>query len=638
MNMADFDKTTNTMNNLFEMARSSDYTPISVLENFYTELTPMAVNPDILPTTILVYKAIILRLGYGDLQKSFGYMLDNYENIVLNMYHDVIGPVIEKHPQFVKWVFPKLCDKVKNADDASVATYLRKILKVFWYAGSNDINYLVDGILKFPPRVLHYGDFLTQIYIKIPATRPKLLRTMLNNPYIKTAQGLQKWFRNLSDMFVADSSVALVCMDMVDRHIDNPMLNTDVVGTMINLVGQIYDVPEYRARAAQILNRISAKKNIMNDSNRRAIARLLGNTQELRSTIEYGERVQKTNDNPDGWKMMDEIPMDRVCVLFLGGTGSDTPKAANGYLRSIEGALKSSDIKDSVGLFGVVYHFGDTHTDAEYAFNDRVAREIQMRKYGRTVGAPKTPSLSPDNLNPRYVNELFERVFLPRISKNGNKIDVNVAAQNIRNIILVAHCHGGYTVLGVEELMRQKMTELGYSGAERDTIQKQLLCVAHAPYCPLGVSRSTFISFASTSDDQIKHYNQFESQIRKMIRPNGKIGLSWFSGRRGNVFLAPEIAKNDIDAFSSEHTYYGYETNKHDFTPDGITLLAFEKNAIVNGVRAAVVGAPIPSVAKLVAGDNKDLMREFNRAELNGNFAWDRVYSSLVGIPMKINR
>lgn len=638
--MKDFNQTLETMESLFKMARSSQYTPISMLENFYNELTPMAVVSDILPTTRYAYKAIILRLGYTELQKSFEYMLNNYENIVLNRNHDVIGAIIEKYPQFTRWIFPRLCDKILSADDASVSTYWHNILKVFWYASSKDIDYLVDVIIKFPPRVLYAENFVAKIYVKIPRTRKKLFSVVMNNPYIKTVQGLRKLFVSLIEMVGVDSSIAAACMDMVNKHIDNPMLNTDVAAVMINLVGKIYNVPGCKVRATQILNRMLAKKNIMNVANRRAIARLFGNTEELRSTVEYGERVSKTNDNPDGWKMMDEIPMDRVCVLFLGGTGSDTPKAANGYLKTIESALLSADVRAPVGMFGVIYHFGDTRGDAEYAFDDKVARKIQMYKYGHKFGLDNPKTLSPDNLNPRYVNELFERVFLPRISKNGKKIDVKAAVQNIRNIILVVHCHGAYTVLGIEELMRQKMTELGYSGPERDTIQKQLLCVAHAPYCPLGVSHSTFISFASTSDDKIRHYNQFESQARKIIRHDG-MGLSWFPGRRGNVFLVPQIITGECSStslFSSEHTYYNYDTNERDFTPDGITLLAFEKNAIVNGVRAAIDGVPIPSVGKLVAGDDQDLMREFNRATLNGDFVWESLYSNLVGIPMNKSR
>ena len=208
-----------------------------------------------------------------------------------------------------------------------------------------------------------------------------------------------------------------------------------------------------------------------------------------------------------------------------------------------------------------------------------------------------------------------------------------MAMRNVRNVTIVAHCHGAYTVLAVEELMRKKMTELGYSSQERDAIQKQLLCVAHAPYCPLGVSHSTFISFASTSDNDIRHYNQFEALVRQIVKHDG-IGLSWFPERRGNVFLVPSITTSDFSSlglFSSEHSYYGYDTNDRDFTPDGNILLEFEKNAIVNGVKNALAGAPIPSVQELVTGGDADLLREFERATRNGNNAWNLVYGNLVG-------
>ena len=53
-------------------------------------------------------------------------------------------------------------------------------------------------------------------------------------------------------------------------------------------------------------------------------------------------------------------------------------------------------------------------------------------------------------------------------------------------------------------MMQQTMKELGFSPAERGQIQKQLLCLACAPSAPLGISKSTLISFASRQDESLQ--------------------------------------------------------------------------------------------------------------------------------------
>ena len=173
-----------------------------------------------------------------------------------------------------------------------------------------------------------------------------------------------------------------------------------------------------------------------------------------------------------------------------------------------------------------------------------------MQDHHRSVKLNK--QLNEDTLHPRYVDDLFDKALLNRISdKNGKRLSTDEACAKIRKLTIVAHCHGAYTFLKLEEKMQKKMQELGYSAEERAKIQHEMLCVAHAPYAPLGVSKSTMISFASAQDLKINHHNNFETEIRAMSK-NNEVMLSYFPGKQGELFLTPSMGE-DVE----EHNFLG---------------------------------------------------------------------------------
>lgn len=251
-----------------------------------------------------------------------------------------------------------------------------------------------------------------------------------------------------------------------------------------------------------------------------------------------------------------------------------------------------------VKLYAEYHDFGDEKRDPVHAFNDGIARIALMKQHGRHAKQEIKPNF--DDLHPQYVEQIFKSVFLPRISCDGKRLDFETACKNIRNITVVAHCHGGYTFLKIEELMQQALKDLGYSAYERLEIQKQLLCIAHAPYCPLGVSKSTMISFISASDYNMHSYNQFEQMLRNLP----KIPLSWFAGQHGNVFITKKLytPMYHSDTDSPEHNFYGYDIKEQELTPYGAIMTRFAGNALKNGLAGALAGKPIGTVRELVTG------------------------------------
>ncbi len=254
------------------------------------------------------------------------------------------------------------------------------------------------------------------------------------------------------------------------------------------------------------------------------------------NNIHIGTRTKKTPENKLGWKDNVSISKDEPCILILGGSATVGTRSANGYAKQTEKLLKYNELEDYIKIYSAYYEFSD--------FKDvEISRDILMNKYGRKTNTNET-----DLKTPEYINKLFDQVILPRISDESfkNKLDVTQVLKNIRKLNIIAHCHGGYVAFKLEEMMQSKMQELGYSKEDMDKIQSQLLIIGLAPYAPLGISKSTFISFASINDDVVDHGNFFHEYI-KQEKNNPNFKLSFFEKDKGNLFLVRQIAKGEND-------------------------------------------------------------------------------------------
>ena len=90
-----------------------------------------------------------------------------------------------------------------------------------------------------------------------------------------------------------------------------------------------------------------------------------------RSHIILCKKMEKTEDNEYGFAYTDSIPIDKPAVLFLGGTGTETNHAANGNMSIIRDFFKENNFTDDVGIYSVIYEFGE---DINTKFNNFSAR------------------------------------------------------------------------------------------------------------------------------------------------------------------------------------------------------------------------------------------------------------------------
>ncbi len=352
----------------------------------------------------------------------------------------------------------------------------------------------------------------------------------------------------------------------------------------------------------------------------------------------YIRIVQKVEESPryeHGRKRVDFIDENETCVLVLGGNGTNSDDRANGYAKYVDELLRWRDAKEGVNIYSVVYC--DDVSEEEYfvpALIQKQSREVLLEKYGRKekyalsvkqkefirkakelYGPHVLDSTNKEISDPEYIERLFEKTLLYRISENGERLSFEEACRRVRKLNVVTHCHGAYVFLKLEEMMQKKMKELGYSKKEAEVIQKQLLCVSYAPYAPLGVSKSTMISFGSVEDDMVWHQNAFHQDL-KALNVFGTIKLSYFEKKQGEVFVVSHLKKEKKEG--AEHNFPNYILPNVNLENDAKIMVRLSQNAIVNGVKGALEERPLDDVKTLVSSKDRKFEEKFDEAKKNG--------------------
>lgn len=107
-------------------------------------------------------------------------------------------------------------------------------------------------------------------------------------------------------------------------------------------------------------------------------------------------------------------------------------------------------------------------------------------------------------------DEFTKKYLFPLIENNGNKIDVMQAMRNMRNVNIMAYCAATKSALRMEECLKNRMNELGYSEQEISQIQSQMCIVAYATDVKMRMEfvhkqkiESACISFGDVNDGDV---------------------------------------------------------------------------------------------------------------------------------------
>jgi len=314
------------------------------------------------------------------------------------------------------------------------------------------------------------------------------------------------------------------------------------------------------------------------------------------------------------YAVVDSVTPDGVVVVTLGGELTYTPDMANMYAKTMRTLLHENGI-DDVPVYGAAYEFGSHHAVLERIRLFRRAWRRIKRLWERDDINDRMESsmarMTENEPTPRYIIELYNKIFAPRINDaTTNHAAANILAARMRGLVLYGHSHGGAVIRQMGDYMATDLRGRGYTAPEIRTIQRAVLAVQHAPTAPLEHPRFTTVSFGSAEDTRAQMYNKF---YEFLYENSADIVPSFFDTLGANVFVAGRL-KNTATGEHDPKGLLDHAVTNKTLTDDGKIIFAAQRNVIVNGVRSAMRGAPMPTIAELANGGIVD----FDQLQHNG--------------------
>lgn len=157
-----------------------------------------------------------------------------------------------------------------------------------------------------------------------------------------------------------------------------------------------------------------------------------------------GRRAREGENIPHNYQIidLDTFQPSKPIVLVLGGNGSTDDRASNGNAKIVESML------------GV--------------FNQDI--DLLSVNYNQALTEPYI------TLN---CKELVEKLFIPYISNNGERLNIDTAYKNMRNVTVFAHCIGVEPMKRIVAILYNKLIELNYTHTERKQIISQIVMISY---------------------------------------------------------------------------------------------------------------------------------------------------------------
>ena len=461
---------------------------------------------------------------------------------------------------------------------------------------------------------------ISEVYKQFPQvidTAFEIIKKDKNNPY---------YFKALTEVALFDELKAEEALSYMHSRVQEGPVDEFLLQKYYKELKAVSDaLPKFK-NSAQELCREALISDKNSPKSKKEGARLLEDERALSSQISIGKKVEKSTDNRFGYEKVKSIEADEVCVLFLGGNGSQFDKVAHGYIKPVVELLKENGLSDKVNVYGITYDFGDY-------FEWQKALEMQMKQHGhKPVHSPEfLENVHQDTKEPQFLKQLFDKFILPRISRLNGKVKLSAkeAATNLNKLKIIAHCFGGYAALELEKMSLNKMKALGYTPEETKKIQKQLQIIGINPYCPLGVQKSDMFSVISAQDNEVTHNNMFEKYIRHLVSKGKIIPLCFFDKKLGNFLLVNRMYGSDnrlnTEIDKDEHGYYGFKVLPTN-SPQGKIAIKFMQNALLKGIKSALRNEIRDLSTKELLTNNDEELADFDKAAKNA----DKLHQNMV--------
>lgn len=227
-------------------------------------------------------------------------------------------------------------------------------------------------------------------------------------------------------------------------------------------------------------------------------------------TTQIGIGYRDSNVFPHHWQeISSDFTINRPCIIILGGSSTNTPSEANGYIKLVEQIAGVAGIDESKRVFDIIAPYyidmgkDDSSSAERYLFlAQKGCASETTRSWYATLSDEKRQQLE----SPKYIQDLYNRLFRPLITQdNGSKrLSLRQATFNMGRIHFISHSHGSFVVLKLQDMMDREMKKLGYKKAERRLIFSKATWIDCAgAQVPYGFSQMDTVHFSSFNDEEM---------------------------------------------------------------------------------------------------------------------------------------
>jgi len=287
---------------------------------------------------------------------------------------DNVSEFVSIHPQTVKWIFAKFKKMSENASQNELPRCCKNLMNVICTAETGEARQMLNEALAMSePAKTAFFSYLGKAGADRTDLRPQI-KNFLEKYAPETSHTLSILYKNLKQLAVADTESADFYLRLTAKLIDNKNNDSTALKSAYETLAKIRENKENKAEVDKVLE-YGIKLSANDEQSRKAAYRAMEKLEELYSSVSLGQRVKKNEEAPLGWKKSGYVDSEEVCVLFLGGDGTISPKDANGYLKSTEELLVQrgmGGLRNRISLYSIVY-------------------DSAMLKTGVTFSMPTTP-------------------------------------------------------------------------------------------------------------------------------------------------------------------------------------------------------------------------------------------------------
>ncbi len=218
------------------------------------------------------------------------------------------------------------------------------------------------------------------------------------------------------------------------------------------------------------------------------------------------ERVAKSDAHPHGAKHVDKNILHKPTIIAIAALDSIGENDANGMAKRAQMLIGRDDVfADDIQFIGA-------HQKTRIIMPRAVRYHNEAAKMDQHIYSDGLMQLVEEQLKPLVVD-----------GETGEKIDMEMASRNIRNINFLTHSSGSVILDEIGNALCAVMDKAGYSEAETKRITSQIFALNIAPVASFGRSKASFttVNVMNLADTIIPEFSDNIAQTQRLITREG---------------------------------------------------------------------------------------------------------------------